>query len=157
MALLSVCAEKLQPLEGAFYASGVRIHRCKTTMLLCPAIRMMVKTSTPDSPSPVSIVCRREWSTKSARKDRTALPFDLWRASIPVQTIDGSPQVGFALPVGKLRAQSYAGSHKDSRIAKTEETIKSGPLSRAIRARLDYRRDLLRKLRALPKPDCLVP
>ena len=42
-------------------ASGLGwTYRCETVMLLCPAIRMMVKASTPDSPSLVSIVWRRE-------------------------------------------------------------------------------------------------
>jgi len=35
-------------------------------MLLCLAIRMIVKASTPDSPSLESIVWRRDWSTKSS-------------------------------------------------------------------------------------------
>jgi hypothetical protein len=48
------------PSDGvADTASGVGwIYRRDTTMLLCPAIRMMVKASTPDSPSLVSIVWR---------------------------------------------------------------------------------------------------
>jgi len=43
-------------------------YRCEITMLLCPAIRMMVKPATQDSPSPVNIVWRRLWSTKSFGK-----------------------------------------------------------------------------------------
>jgi len=35
-------------------------YRCETLMLLWPAIRMIVNASTPDSPSLVSIVWRRQ-------------------------------------------------------------------------------------------------
>ena len=43
-------------------------------MLLCPAIRMIVNAPTPDSPSLVSIVWRREWRTKSAGNLSTRFP-----------------------------------------------------------------------------------
>ena len=43
-------------------------------MLLCPAIRMIVKASTPDSPSLVSIVWRSECRTKSPGKRGRRLP-----------------------------------------------------------------------------------
>jgi hypothetical protein len=53
-------------------AAGVGwMYRRETTMLLCPSIRMLVKASTPDSPSLVSIVWRREWRTKSPAKTDT--------------------------------------------------------------------------------------
>jgi len=62
-------------LKARSTASGVGwIYRWDTTMLLCPAIRMMVKASTPDSPSLVNIVWRREWSTKSPGKIGWRLP-----------------------------------------------------------------------------------
>jgi hypothetical protein len=44
------------------------MQRWDTTMLLCPAMRMMVNAFTPDSPTLVSIVWRRECITKSAGK-----------------------------------------------------------------------------------------
>jgi len=55
---LGSLARQLQPLE--------RVLRYDDTA--CSVIRMMVKASTPDSPSLVSIVWRRECSTKSAGK-----------------------------------------------------------------------------------------
>jgi len=44
------------------------IYRRETTMLLCSALRIRVKASTPDSLSLLTIVWRREGSTKSASK-----------------------------------------------------------------------------------------
>jgi hypothetical protein len=64
------------------------MYRCDTTMLLRRAILMMVNASTPDSPSLVSIVWRKEWSTKSAGKIGLRFP-SILRAQTPMQVIDG--------------------------------------------------------------------
>jgi len=83
-------------------ASGVAwIYRCETTMLLCSAIGMTVKASTPDSPSLVSIVWRRGRSTKSAGKSGRRFPPTFWGACVSMQGIDGRSHVGFAVPVGE--------------------------------------------------------
>jgi hypothetical protein len=80
---------RVKPLESASTAFGVGwMNRCETTMLLCPAIRMIVNASTLDSPRLVSIVWRRESSTKSAGKFRgdirvnlTPMPSLIWQGA----------------------------------------------------------------------------
>ena len=83
-----------------------------------PAMRMMVKASTPDSPSLVNIVWRKECITKSAGKIGLRFAIHRWRTRIGVHVIQRCHEESLSLPVGQdKRAGARLRSISDTRSA----------------------------------------